>query len=130
MAEAELTLYRENILSSFHHLNTLYPFYAVTHSDTESGISALSDVREISETADPNPEADVKDPNPEADVKDPDPEADVKNTEPDVNQDHYKGMYNNLELINFIEILESLQHTTDKGSKYGSQCCGHHYKEQ
>ena len=65
----------------------------MTHSDTESGISGWSDVREISETVDPNPEADVKDPDPEADVKDPDPEADVKNTEPDVNQDHYKGMY-------------------------------------
>ena len=31
---------------------TLYLFYAVTHSDTESGISGWSDVCEISETTD------------------------------------------------------------------------------
>ena len=55
----------------------------MTHSDTESGISGMSDVREISETVNANPEADVKDPDPEADVKDPDPEADVKDPDPE-----------------------------------------------
>ena len=68
----------------------------MTHSDTESGISARSDVCETTDIKDPDPEADVKDPDPEADIKDikdPDPEADVKDTEPDIYQDHDKGMY-------------------------------------
>ena len=72
----------------------------MTHSDSESGISARSDDCEStdikdpeSDIKDPDPEADVKDPDPEADVKDTDPEADVKDTEPDIDQDHNKGMY-------------------------------------
>ena len=104
-----------------HPLNTtLYPFYAVTHSETESDISGWSDVCVTTDikdpypeadvkdpvpkadvkdpdpetdVKDPDPEADVKDPDPKSDVKDPDPEADVKNTEPDIYQDHNKGMY-------------------------------------
>ena len=68
----------------------------VTHSDTESGISARSeqdikDPEPKSDVKDPDLEIDIKDPNLEADVRNPDPEAGVKDTEADIYQDHNKG---------------------------------------